>query len=326
MCDSTLTCYNSGIDTRDMPNKHLEHLEDSIFYGRRTALDAIKQALTLTSNISVKYDGAPAIVFGTNPCNGKFFVGTKSVFNKKLIKINYTNEDIDKNHKGAVADILRLCLRYLPRISGIVQADWIGVGGGRVYCPNTIEYRFPSNVTEKIILAPHTFYTHISPDADGRIGASIDSTTDVCFVNTMSATISKCPFDGLDILAKVVALLPFTKVPNDKIRPQILKHINSFIRAGIDFNPEILYLTLDAKYKHEVNANTFRVWHYIYQLKMRLLDSIVDHNNVKTFIDGTPVKHEGFVIVSDRPYKIVDRTTFSKANFNLDKNWTNEKV
>ena len=326
MCDSTLTCYNNGIDTEVMPNTHLEHLEDSIFYGRRRALGAVKQALTLTSNISVKYDGAPAIVFGTNPNNGKFFVGTKSVFNKKLIKINYTNEDIDKNHKGTVADILRLCLLYLPRISGIVQADWIGVGGGRVYRPNTIEYRFPSNVTEKIILAPHTFYTYISHHADGRLGATIDSTTDVRFVNTMSARISKCPFDGLDILAKVVALFPNTKVPSAKARPEIMKHVNKFIRAGQQVSPQILYVTVPDKYKGEVNLNTFKVWSLISQLKMRLLNAIETNDSIECFIDDKHSDHEGYVIISNTPYKLVDRLNFSKANFNLDKNWTNEKV
>ena len=90
-----------------MPNKHLEHPEDSILQGRRVAIDAIKELVTVT-RLSVKWDGAPAMVFGTNPENGKFFVGTKSVFNKRIIKINYSHEDIDQNHKGTVADILRL--------------------------------------------------------------------------------------------------------------------------------------------------------------------------------------------------------------------------
>ena len=103
-----------------LPNKHLEHLEDSIFDGRRAATAAVKEVM-FCRKISVKWDGAPAIVFGTNPENGKFFVGTKSVFNKKLVKINYTNEDIDQNHTGTVADILRLCLRHLPRTAGITQ-------------------------------------------------------------------------------------------------------------------------------------------------------------------------------------------------------------
>ena len=70
-----------------MPNKHLEHPEDTIFEGRRKALSAIRTLISADA-FSVKWDGAPAVVFGTNPDNGQFFVGTKSVFNKKKIKIN----------------------------------------------------------------------------------------------------------------------------------------------------------------------------------------------------------------------------------------------
>ena len=74
-----------------MPNKHLEHPEDSILQGRRVAIDAIKELVTVT-RLSVKWDGAPAIVFGTKPANGKFFVGTKSVFNKRKIKIDASSD------------------------------------------------------------------------------------------------------------------------------------------------------------------------------------------------------------------------------------------
>ena len=150
-----------------MPNTHLDHLEDLIFTGRGQLLDALREIYSGV-RLSVKWDGAPAIVFGTDPRNGKFFVGTKSVFNKVKVKICYDQEDIDKYYKGTVADILRLCLRHLPRLSSIIQADWIGVGGGSVYCPNTVEYRFPSKTRRDIILAPHTYYDEISPNAVGR--------------------------------------------------------------------------------------------------------------------------------------------------------------
>ena len=186
MCDSTLSCYNNGIDTDGMPNKHLEHLEDSIFDGRRVALSALKEVLTV-KQVSTKWDGAPAIVFGTNPADGMFFVGTKSVFNKRQVKINYTYEAIAKNHQGHVADILKLCLRYLPHIDGIVQADWIGVGGGTVYRPNTVEYRFPIAINQQIVLAPHTSYTEISPNAEAKIGVTLQSTNYARFIDTQDA-------------------------------------------------------------------------------------------------------------------------------------------
>ena len=64
----------------------------------------------------------------------------------------------------------------------------------------------------------------------------------------------------------------------------------------------------------------------IFLLKQSLLENIVVDGSVKCFSNDQPAQHEGFVTVSDNPYKLVDRLTFSKANFNLDKNWTNEKI
>ncbi len=138
-----------------MKNTHLQHPEDSILTGDLTVLNWF---LT-KGQLSVKIDGSPAIVWGTNPATGKFFVGTKSVFNKVKIKINESHEDIDANHEGNVAQILHCCLDSLPRIAGIIQADFIGFGGLSEYTPNTITYQFPEIVTQSIIIAPHTFYT-----------------------------------------------------------------------------------------------------------------------------------------------------------------------
>ena len=92
-----------------MKNKHIEHPEDSILNGNLSVLDWFIN----NGNISAKIDGSPAIVWGTNPANNKFFVGTKSVFNKKLIKINHDHRQIDENHQGKVADILHKCLDNL---------------------------------------------------------------------------------------------------------------------------------------------------------------------------------------------------------------------
>ena len=319
MCDSTLTCYNNGIDTDGMPNKHLEHLEDSIFDGRRVALNALKEALTV-KQVSTKWDGAPAIVFGTNPENGMFFVGTKSVFNKRQVKINYTYDDIAKNHQGNVADILRLCLRYLPHIDGIVQADWIGVGGGSVYRPNTLEYKFATPINQQIILAPHTSYTEVSPDAEAKIGVTIQSTNYCRFIDTMDAEIKRPNL--LKDAAEIAALIPFCKVSKDKYTRLYCRTLmNKFIRMGKIPSAEFMHNILDAKYKGEVNVTTFKVWHKLFQLKQRLLDAITVNGNVECYIDGEPTRHEGFVTVSTNPYKLVDRLTFSKANFNLSKNW-----
>ena len=303
-----------------MPNKHLEHPEDSIISGRRNALRAVRE-LIKTKTLSVKWDGAPAIVFGMT--NGSFFVGTKSVFNKRKPKINRCPADIDKNHKGAVADILRLCYRHLPRVNGIYQADWIGVGGGQIYQPNTIEYRFSEPVYSKIIIAPHTQYTELSPDAEAKMGVKLSSSDECYMVDTNNAEV--IPPLNFSELFRVLPSVVLSKVPN-KSRVKIAKHINSFVRHGHVPHPEEIYDQLDAKYKGEVNVHTFKAWHLISQLKHRLLDAIVVNDGVDCYINGKSSQHEGYVIVSDNPYKIVDRLTFSKANFNLDKNWTYEKV
>ena len=137
-----------------MKNTHIEHPEDSILTGDLSVLDWF----VAKSNISAKIDGAPAIVWGTNPATGNFFVGTKSVFNKVKIKINESHEDIDTNHQGNVATILHKCFDNLPFLPGIYQGDFIGFGGKDHYTPNTITYYFDEVIDAEIIIAPHTYY------------------------------------------------------------------------------------------------------------------------------------------------------------------------
>jgi hypothetical protein len=151
-------------------NTHLEHLEDSIIdrgsKGGRDAvnfLKSIKKMLTGHTggrlNLTVKWDGAPAVICGINPENGKFFVGTKSVFNVNP-KINYSTGDILKNHDGELARKLIVCLRELSKLSitGILQGDLLFTKGDvktttideqdyYTFTPNTITYAVPVNST-----------------------------------------------------------------------------------------------------------------------------------------------------------------------------------
>ena len=61
-----------------MKNTHLEHPEDSALLGKKAVQNTIKYLRNCKGSCTVKYDGAPAIVFGINPETDKFFVGTKS--------------------------------------------------------------------------------------------------------------------------------------------------------------------------------------------------------------------------------------------------------
>jgi len=155
-----------GFQTQDT-NTHLEHLEDDIINrgskGGDNAINFLKSVRNMLAgstrskaNVTVKWDGAPAIICGINPENGKFFVGTKSVFNKTP-KINYTNRDIDKNHGGEVNKKLKVCLAYLSKlnIKGILQGDLlftddkknIAIDGEKMisFTPNTITYAMPAD-------------------------------------------------------------------------------------------------------------------------------------------------------------------------------------
>jgi len=154
-------------------NTHLEHLEDDIinngFEGGKNAiafLEALNEMLAGHSksklNVTTKWDGAPAIVCGPSPENGKFFVGTKSVFNKTP-KVNYTVQDIKNNHDGPVANILRECLQYLSGLGmkEILQGDLMFTASAKKktsykdptgkqeamisFQPNTIVYMVPEN-------------------------------------------------------------------------------------------------------------------------------------------------------------------------------------
>ena len=155
-----------GFLTQDK-NTHLEHLEDDIInrgaVGGDNAINFLKSVRNMLAgttgsktNITVKWDGAPAIICGINPENGKFFVGTKSVFNVTP-KINYTVADIRRNHDGVVAQKLEVCLANLKRlnIKGILQGDLlftndkkvISIDGEKMlsFTPNTITYAVPQN-------------------------------------------------------------------------------------------------------------------------------------------------------------------------------------
>ena len=176
-----------GFFTKDK-NTHLEHLEDDIINrgsaGGVNAINFLKSVRDMLAgnsgakiNTTVKWDGAPAIICGVNPENGKFFVGTKSVFNVTP-KINYTTADIRRNHTGAVAQKLSVCLAHLSslNIKQILQGDLLftndkkmaAIRGEKMitFTPNTITYavQADSSIGKKIARAKmgivfHTMYT-----------------------------------------------------------------------------------------------------------------------------------------------------------------------
>ena len=144
-----------------------EHLEDNVLNrgvaGARESINFLQSLRDMLAgnsqtkvNVTTKWDGAPAIFAGINPENDKFFVGTKGVFAKNA-KLNYTNEDIDRNHPGSgLNEKLKIALAFLPKlgITGILQGDMMFTRSdlkkqtidGQTYIifqPNTIVYAVP---------------------------------------------------------------------------------------------------------------------------------------------------------------------------------------
>ena len=261
-------------------NVHLEHVEDQIFNlgyaGVDNAINFLEGIAELlgghgTDNYSmtVKWDGAPAIFCGTNPENGKFFVGTKSIFNKTP-KINYTSADIRRNHGDSpgLAEKLQIALKHLPKlgIKGVVQGDLLftksdlstsNLKGEKfvTFTPNTITYAVPTGsqlarriLGSKIGIVFHTSYKGRSISTmSASFGVNVSrykKSKDVFFMDAdfrMDSTISMDPSATDKILSTLFAVRSkakgisrfLNKISADKVVLPLLKmYINKNVREG----------------------------------------------------------------------------------------------
>ena len=296
-----------------MKNTHIEHPEDSILNGDLTVLDWF----TTNGTISAKIDGAPAVVWGRNPASGKFFVGTKSVFNKVLIKINESHEDIDRNHKKPVSDILHACFDYLPRVDSIIQGDFIGFGGEECYQPNTITYYFDEIVTQNIIIAPHTGYKAEKDLRDSfafPLTISLPSNDEVLFVRP-NVSISEHRDDIKDMCDFARQMSTLCEFPDDKTIKRIKRHLNACIKADIEMDD----ITLEAiAHDNECDISVLRLWKLVESIKMDMFAFIEADGLLECYIGEEMCDHEGYVLQNDYgTFKIVNREGFSKANFSM---------
>ena len=288
---------------------HLEHPEDLILEGDLKVFDALYG----TANISLKIDGAPAIVYGTNPENGKFFVGTKSVFNKVKNMVCYSVEDIfnkynEETHKSVI-EILTMCLLYLPQIDGIIQADFIGFGGSNVYRPNTLTYTFPEIISQKIIIAPNTKYTTDTTLLDAIASPLVTAITDTFNVKYVQPTVDRV-FHCKDVPNIDVDKVTFLTAKEAKIAK---KAINTLIREDVELDDAALYDILQCN--HLVN-----LYQIVRDIKVDLMESFIVTDAPKCYNDGIEIVGEGFVFQTKYgTIKLVNREEFAYANFNNDK-------
>ena len=261
-------------------NTHMTHLDDAVIYGgvegARQAINALRAMRDMLAgntkssyNVTVKWDGAPAVFAGTDPRDGKFFVAKKGVFNKNP-KVYKTNADIDADTSGDLADKLKVCLAELPKlgIKGIVQGDLMftkadlkneTINGEKyiTFQPNTIVYAVPVNSTAakeiKQAKLGIVFHTRYKGDSFETMSASYDvsikefkSTPSVWVqdaqLRDVSGTVTMTAKDTAEVTAALSkAGKIFQKIAGSTLRqisnnPQLASTIetynNTFVRAN----------------------------------------------------------------------------------------------
>ena len=268
-------------ESKEGKNVHLEHLEDNVLNGgvsgAREAIDFLRSLRNMLAghagskmNVTTKWDGAPAIFVGTNPENGKFFVGTKSVFAKNA-KLNYTDEDIDENHPSeGLNKKLKLALAFLPKlnIKGVLQGDMMFSKGdieketiaGEEYIifqPNTIVYAVPakSKLAQAMMAAQvgvvfHTSYSgktletmkasynidigrlSTTKDVWFRDASFTDASGSVTFTEEETATITSILSNAGRVFQSIPALTLNRIAASDVFLTQIKTFNNTKVREG----------------------------------------------------------------------------------------------
>ena len=291
-----------------MKNLHIEHPEDTILTGDLSVLDAFTDGMN--NSYSVKIDGSPAIVWGTNPENGKFFVGTKSVFNKRTPKVNYTVQDIEKNHKDfALQSILIRCLHCLPHTDRIYQGDFIGFGGYRDYKPNAISYTFDRVMNGGVVVAPHTEYkgtTLKDMRAEALtyvlLGEGVDFVQPDAWLSELGADRD---FEQLIGFARQVATMVEFATPTEA--KYIKQDLNAYIRDGDQVVAEEF-----------ANYQLVRLWLLVKSIKEQFMLRMRDNFDAECFLGNEYISGEGYVMAGRHgTYKLVDREVFSYYNFNI---------
>ncbi len=340
---------------------HLEHLEDLLFDGQ--FIQAIDLSVSLSEaliggsskhiRVSTKYDGAPAIVFGKHPQHGCFFIGTKSVFNKRIPKINFSIQDIISNH----LENIDLTEKLIHSYDNLCEKDWDGVyqadlmftpDSKRIdeksisFTPNTITYVAPRDTSigervenSKLGLVIHTKYEgDILQDMNAVVGIDSPPLSDVCTIDPL-----------IDIKNYILTELQYNCITDSigfceqsynalKDRSIFTNHgkflkmfVNYCIRIGESSGDVVMYETF-LNNRNETNlanevanrkvefTTIFAIHKHLAYIKKILIKSMSLNHLFSHEVHGVPTTGEGFVVsYHGIPTKLVDRMEFSKLNF-----------
>ena len=281
-------------------NTHMEHIEDNILNagveGARQSINFLRSLRDMlagksksAANVTIKWDGAPAVFAGIDPSDGKFFVAKKGIFNKNP-KVYKTDADIDADTSGDLNTKLKLALEELPKlgIKGVVQGDFLYskedlrevVIDGEPYItfhPNTIVYAVPkSSQLARTILASrigvvwHTTYRgesfeSMSASFGEEIASNLKQTKTVWSVDAIyrdvsgTATFTQAETDQVtDLLSKAGKIFSSMKrstldgiSDNDELLIRVKAFINAKVRVGERIGNTSKFVDDLMKYVHD---------------------------------------------------------------------------
>jgi hypothetical protein len=299
----------------EQKNTHMTHIEDMLLYGgvngTRQAIFALRDMRNILAgkkqgDISVKWDGAPAIFAGTDPRDGKFFVAKKGIFNKNP-KVYKTAKEVEADTSGDLATKLKAALKHLPDlgITGIIQGDFL-FGPGDLnrqtidgvqyitFHPNTIVYAVPATQAKDLLKAKigivwHTSYTGSSFEtmkaSYGVNVATLNKSPNVWFQDAMlrdvqGATMSSEETETINEYLSQIGKL-FNQISANTIRaiessPDLARTIeqfnNMYVRKGAVVgnsarHVEKLIRWIRAKYQQEITSRKTEKGKQAQQLK-----------------------------------------------------------
>ena len=269
----------------EQKNAHMEHLEDMIFNdgvdGARLAVTSLQSLRDMLAgrakkkvNMTVKWDGAPAIFAGVDPSDGKFFVAKKGVFNAnpQLFK---SEKDIDGSLSGDLANKFKIALREFSKLGirkGMYQGDLMftksdlkvsNISGEKyiTFQPNTIMYAVPVNselarIIQKsqIGVVWHTTYTGSSLQRmKGSFGKGIaskmkqsrtvwmddatyrDLSGNATFTEEETNEITKILSDAGKLFRKIPSTTLSAIKDDEELKQKIKTYNNTFVRAQEPF-------------------------------------------------------------------------------------------
>jgi hypothetical protein len=292
--------FSSFISEERQINTHMDHIEDAVFLsgvsGARSAINYLQNLRNMLAghaaaavNVTVKFDGAPAIIAGTDPSDGKFFVAKKGIFNKNP-KVYKTDADINADTSGDLATKLKMALKHFSKlgIENVVQGDLLFTADtvnrqtidGEDYLtfqPNTIVYAVPvkSALGRKIAAAEigvvwHTTYTGDSFDTmSASFGKSISDKlkqtrgvwhSDATFKDQSGlATMTQAETEQVTAIlssaGKLLKTIPASVLNdiynNEDLQLKIMTYNNTKVRAGERVSNPAAHVTSLMHYIHD---------------------------------------------------------------------------